>query len=174
MTLSPTSWPGSGDSSGLAAVTKTLTDAQVKALPAATLTGFTLVAAQGAGTVILPVSGLLVKYGAAYTNVTAAAFLLVGYSGFNSQDMSAHGSAGGGGFLDTALDETLAIPLTGFGTDMAVPPAQVSPTGQPGPLSALSNLDLVLFADNAGAGNFTGGGAGNSVVVHLLYTVLSV
>jgi hypothetical protein len=173
---SPTSGPGGGgDSTGLTLVTKTFTDAQVKALPAAGLTGYTLVAAQGAGTVVLPVSGLIVLNGVAYTNVAATGRLYLCHTGFNDVNNSPAILAGdpGSPFLSGAGDQAAMIPLTGFQTDTAGPAGKY-PAGITSDLDSLDNIDLILYGYNAASGNYTGGDAANTLVIHLLYIVLSV
>ncbi len=152
-----------------------LTDAQIKALPT---TPITMVAAQGSGKFIVPVS-LNLELNATsggYSNINGYSWIAL--SSATSNDAS--GYIGNDNTISPAM-----VNLTNFlssanhrATQIPVPATWSDPGGwgvlaavQGGSISVF-NSALTIYADNSGSGNFTGGNAANSLIVTTLYLVL--
>ena len=164
-------------------VKATLSDAQIKALPT---TPITLVAAQGSGTLIVPLDCFVVldPGGGAYTNINTSygAFPQLMY---NNAGRWARCAA----FIN---DSSLATPLTGVTTYLGGTAKIMRPmlgnyeAVNSGAASGLTewvinvdndgtagqlNQPLTISADNNGSGAYTGGNAANSLQVYLVYYV---
>lgn len=161
--------PPSSRGIGIRQATVALTDAQVKTLPTA---GVTLVAAPAAGQVLIPVLAVArLAWVADYTNINAAAILSVASLGpttlapLNEADIS-----GVSGLL-AAGDTASAL----FTPNLIIPASATDTLGasNSGFGDSVLASALVLSADNAGGGNFTGGNAGNALRVTVAYYVLT-
>lgn len=159
-----------GGGGGLLAATVTLTNAQVLALPT---TPVTLVAAQGAGRLIVGADSLSFPAifsingpGTAYTNVDAAATWDLVNDGFNNS---------GGWANHYKAHDLLVYGVPGVGpvVDVANPTAESSGISETVNENA-ANQRVYLAATNGVLGNFTGGDASNTLTVTFLYVVVSV
>ena len=125
--------------------TFTLTQAQVQTLHSA---GYLLVAAQGPGTWVEPISAALENvYGAVFTSGSA---LSVNYNGVGGQ---------------TALATVSATFLTGPVANQTTYMPESNPTA--GGLLATTYINVPIYLTSISA-DF-GGGAGSSLIVHLTY-----
>lgn len=159
-----------GGSSPLTLSSTTLTNAQTLALPT---TPVQLIASPGAGKAIIPVYAYLHTHWVAdYTNIQATAHMAVGAS---STILEA---------LDETVSSAVSALLAGGGPDgtWAVMAAQVQNATVPGPViygvanyydSDLAAQAIQISASNAASGNFTGGDAGNTLTVGVLYLTVS-
>lgn len=138
--------------------TVTLTDAQVKALPT---TAVEIVPAPGADLVIVPILAFLfLTQPSIYTNVSAnASFNLVWPS---AGDATIYADAG------LLSSDPSFVALHGASFDNGG--SQYGFAFD----SAIVNKKLSIDGNNPAMGNFTGGGAGNSLRVTVLYTVVDV
>ena len=131
--------------------TATLTDDQIKALPT---TQVEIVAAPGAGKIIIPLfGGSAVLTGANYTNKSSDALLSVSMAGFV--------------FYSYEIAS-----LVDFGED-AFLPFIVATANLPETTALMANEPLMITVDNT-LGNFTGGDPANTLKVTVLYTVIDV
>lgn len=161
---------GDGGSGAILKSTTALTDAQIKALPT---TPITLIAAPGASKITFPIAAFLrMHWVADYANIDAGAIvqILSGTQNVMNQLLETAGSpvsgllAGGGpdgtsGWIG-AQSRSLAVPTAfHYGISYLYD-------------SDIANKPLNIAADNQGAGNFTGGNAGNVLTVTVLYTVI--
>lgn len=154
----------------------TFTDAEVKTLPT---TQHEIIPAAGAGNIIFPFYSIVrLQWVADYTNIDAAAQLKFTVGGASNvlfpfrQDIasSVSGILAGGG-PDGSMGWTPAV----FQGSVAAAPGALLATGTSGYYdSDLVNFPLVFTADNGAAGNFTGGDAGNSLRVQVIYIILSI
>jgi hypothetical protein len=172
LTLVPSSSHGS--SSAVLSASVTLTNAQIKALPT---TSISIVAAPGAGKMIVPVVGYVLS------DLTTA------YSGIDANTEVPNiwlSSVPSPNYLIPFVDDdspltvltTLLTTTNEFGAQLfTVPPVfsvrvnLIQPGASGGPAD-WENLAVLIGATNSI--NFTGGNAANSFVVTLLYTVLDV
>jgi hypothetical protein len=138
------------------AATVTLTNAQIKTLPT---TAVEIIPAPGANKAIVPLIVLAYRsFGTAYTNIDADGTLTFGTTDV-AQCPAIANVDGGATALTTFLGDTAGMPLY-------LPSA----TGS----SAVENAACVLRSDNGEAGAFTGGAAGNSLQVTVLYTIVDI
>lgn len=161
---------GGGGSGGISTVKVALTDAQLKTLPTA---GITLVAAPGAGKMIVVVSAAVIvdTTAASYTGFGSPVPALVlgvpfGYGGAQAlvSDLD--------GFFSSGSEQVI---LLGPWTTMVDLLGQVEPVRLD--LVDVENKALELFAINDVAAtptNFTGGDAANSGSVTVSYVVIDV
>lgn len=160
-----------GSSGGVQSRTKSLTDAQVKALPT---TAIDLVPAQGSGTRIYPVQVLLdASFAAgAYTNVNATSSCAVAPV---SAEYTTNAIVNSAAATVTKLDSFLGA---AHSLAQLVPFAHANVAQDLGnyaevtTISAASqNVALQLSCNNGGSGNFTGGNAANTLGVTVYYVV---
>lgn len=165
----------SGSVGGLKIATVTITDAQFKALPT---TPLQLVAAPGAGKMLVPIRAIIMygSGGTGYTNINASlAGLFLAYTGAAPLASS---------FLID--DPKLATPITDF-SDMFASTGGFSWTftwpyqndrgsannwgilGQLATYADEEDLPIMLVGENNGSGDWTGGNAGNSIIIRVLY-----
>ena len=162
---------GGGGASAVSVATVTLTNAQVLALPT---TAVQLVAAPGAGKLLVPIHATLhLTWVADYTNIDAAASVSVRY-GTRIGLIAAVGSlneassavtSGVTGLLAEGNAVSAHLPNLGYKSTVGSNVEGFS--GQDDALAV--NMALVLAVANGAAGAFTGGDAGNSLKVTLLY-----
>lgn len=164
-----------GTAQALLSDTTTLTNAQIKALPT---TAIELIAAPGAGFMLVPISAVArLTWVADYTNIDAGCQLAV------TQES---GAATNPVFL-TILEENPDIGVSGllalgdssfaiFGPRMWGAAAASNFVHASGGWNTFSveNLPLYLRATNGVSGAFTGGDAGNSLKVTVIYTVIAI
>lgn len=135
--------------------TVTLTDAQIKALPT---TEVEVVPAPGPGLIVVPVVALLFLTSTAdYTNQDTPSFNIVWPAG----DATIYAD---GGLLDST---NRFVALHGASFDVAGSQYGFA-------FNSVVNTALSIDGNNGVAGNFTGGNAGNSLRVTVLYTVIDV
>lgn len=152
-------------------VTATLTDAEVKALPT---TSRDVIPAPGAGKIIFPFGAFYhVNWVADYEGIGSDAQLQLRLNGIDvlvpvRQDVvsSVSGLLAGGGPDGTNAFAVMAF-LKKNGFDLF---AAISSLYD----SDISNQPLVLSASNSDNADFTGGNAGNSLKVTVLYTIIDV
>jgi hypothetical protein len=154
-------------------VTVTLTDAQIKALPT---TAVEMVAAQGAGKVVLPVSVFAVA------DTTAGAYALnaseVSWNiAWNSSPQIRYIGATNGGVA--SLLTTPQIGFTSFLVGASLSQGTGDFTGEilsvsGGFLSQAENLALVIKDDWDGASDYTNGDPANTMKITILYTIIDV
>lgn len=161
---------GSGSAGGsILSATVELTDAQIKALPT---TGVELVPAQGVNKMLVVLFGTLRwNCTGAYTNVNAD----------NSCGI-AYGNSGTNDWIDYACAPTTIREGTGIRTSLLNPALSPHPTaGQPDivftyynnfPEADFNNTNMVVYADNFGSGDLTGGNAANTLKVTVYYVVV--
>lgn len=159
----------SGGSSILRQATVTLTDAQIKALPT---TGVDVVAAPGAGKILIPqFAWARVAWTADYTNIAAAAVLELRFTG-------------GASFfcvLDNSVNTAVGSLLAGGGPDavggyfgLRTRPGAAANYGIAGLYDAdVANLPLTIVGNNDGSGAFTGGNGANTMTVTVAYYVFN-
>lgn len=154
----------------LSLATLTLTNAQILALPT---TSLEILPAPGAGKIIVPFHAMLrMTYIGGTTNIDGSAKVAVVWgSGFdgNSLDVINEATSGGGKVSNLIASGTDAQIFLSF--QQEVDSGITSPLLN-GNTSAFNNA-LYLWCDNNGAGNFTGGDAGNSLKVYVWYTELT-
>jgi hypothetical protein len=160
---------------GLPRTVVTLANADVLALPT---TPFPLVAAQGAGTRIIPVCVVLESTFAAgaYTNVKTDGSLWAGVpTGFG--EYSTNFIVNDSNVSDTHTDLTTFLSAQNS-LVMLVPFANADVTDGWGNLAAVDavtsasqNVIFHLATDNGGLGNYTGGNAANTLKVTTFYVV---
>jgi len=153
-----------------------LTDAQVKALPT---TSFTLVPAQGANTIILPLISILrLNWVASYTNISANAQLKLGLNDNSAASLASLNEP------DTTFAKVSKLLANGESTTAILTPKQRTGAAANGvditrgttgiADSEALNVALTLSIDNDGSGDLTGGDAGNSLGVYLQYVVFDI
>lgn len=159
-----------------------MTNAQILALP--TTTFHELVPAPGAGKIIVPVAvHFRANVVGAYTNIHADAYLSPHLEPWSIDNFSylTNGNATGltqvTDWLGTAGVHLGWRPLpyafgggapgTSFTTDWGLVQGLLD-------VAASENQPFILYCDNAGAGDFTGGNAANEIVAETLYYVADV
>lgn len=144
----------------------TLNDEQIKALPT---TAIEIVPVAGVDKTYVVLFGFLRwNTTVAYTNVNADNTLSIGY-----------GSPATGDFIDHAASPTQLRTGTGIRTSLVGPAGSPHPTlNNPDivfgfynnfPELDFNNVSLVVYADNLGSGNLTGGNAANTLKVTVYY-----
>ena len=162
--------PASAIQSGfLHQATVTLTDAQIKALPSASVD---IVSSPGSGRVLVIASAVVLSdfTGGAYTNIDGSYALM--------QLVNRGGSSGSHG-ASTLLAES-AAPMLGQADQryaVVIPNVWVDPNiGSSAPVGLAVQavgLPLAVMADNNGAGHFTGGHASNTLRISVVYYILN-
>jgi hypothetical protein len=161
--------------------TKTLTDAQIKALP--TAPPIEIVPSPGPGNVIVGLQAIihLKDWVADYTNINADAVLQFGLGGFGLAALGGILSEGSGGFVSILLagggpDGTWAFfPPAARGITIASLGTIPQAVGDSGWYdSDLDDKSVTLFADNKGDSDFEDGDPGQSFVVTYAYMVLPI
>jgi hypothetical protein len=156
-----------GASSLVQTATVTLTDAQIKALPT---TPIQLVPGRGASA-LLPISGCFrCAFAGGYTNLNAVASLLVSWNANVGSVNTTFGrvAESNGSILSatTAGFFPFALGTANDGNGFNWPPGDG--------LATFDGTALVVAADNATSGDFTGGAAANTLTVTVYYTVVNV
>lgn len=161
---------GGGGSLVLALGSATLTDAQIKALPT---TPVTLVAAPGAGKVLVPVHAVLaLRWTGDYSNINAAATLTLGTGNNATMAVLSESVNSAVTLLLANASNTVSLMLPeGYVGASTFAPIFSSPGGDLD--TSFINQPLGLSATNPAAGNFTGGNAANSLKVSVLYYTLT-
>lgn len=162
---------GGGGSQAVNVATKTLTNAEVLALPHPT--PVEIVAAPGAGFALVPIHATLrLTWVADYTNIQATAG--VGLKiGTNSALGPIHEDAPAGSVTNLLAGGEAAsafLPSLALGPSAANDPVLASSGLFDGDIA---NKAIFLTATNAASSDFTGGDAGNSLKVTLLYYVVT-
>lgn len=166
---------GLGAGGGVQVATKTLTNAQVIALPT---TPVQLVAAPGSGTMIVPLHAIAVLHQVQdYGNVDANAQLAV-----------THGTSSGPSLLNFSREPTthggldyLLAPGGDSGVMVFAAATLANTPGNPfdayGPGESVAtfydNAALNLVVNNQASGNFNGGDSGNSLKVSVTYYTMT-
>jgi hypothetical protein len=154
-----------GGSSVIHSASVTLTDEQIKASPT---TPLTIVAAPGANRRLQLVAATVASdvRGGAYTNVNALCAGQLVYAG--------------GSIAASLIFPYFADTLVDFGAVVVndfLPGFQAVNASFPEPFvayvyqSAIANKEIQFVVTNAGAGNFTGGHASNTITIGVAYTV---
>lgn len=154
----------------------TLQHADILALPT---TPFTLVAAQGPGSILLPIRGLLTtSFVAPYTNINAGAFLSIALGVFPATNVPFN-------FIPNDASIVAGSP-TGFSDLFAsttpkrqdlVPWANTEGVDEWGPLTGanarttVDNQPLIMAVDNQGNGALTGGDPSNTLSGFIAYLI---
>lgn len=157
-----------GEGGGLLqSATVELTDAQIKALPS---TGIEVVAAQGAGKVVVPSLIICIAdfTAGAYTSVTDASWVITDDSG--SYYVSGIAAASGmlAGNVDTNIIQIPAVylePGSGGLTGSVVGNGLV-------PITSLNNSPLKIADVQGGVPDYEGGNAANTLKVRVYYVVV--
>lgn len=139
-----------------------LTDAQIKALPS---TGAELIAAQGAGKIIMPLNVIVIldAQNGTYTNVDSAAALYLAYANLSGSDLW---------YLpETHLGINWALG-DGYGYPLQTWTLPTTPNGYYVYTADLDNQPLVLAAKNNGLGDFTDGDPSNTMTVIVYYVIV--
>lgn len=153
----------------LLSATVELTDAQTKALPT---TGIEIVAAPGAGQVVIPVAVIIATdtNAAAYTNIGADAFMEIGTDAV-SWCYPAYNESGG----DTFLSALLGVISKEYVTLNTVA-SQANVAGWGVVANALQRTQIdnkaLRVKITGNSGNLTGGNVANTLRVNAIYTVI--
>lgn len=164
----------------MAVAETTLTDAQIKALPT---TGITLVAAPGAGIMVLPTHAVLIPSGFGanpYTNINASGYggIVWGTGGnlIGSQAMDyLPNDAGNSLALLTDFlngDDIWILTTAKYGTEASLD-GWGTTYHKPGDVAVASNLPLQIGISNSGGGNLTGGNAANTLKIRIVYSLIN-
>jgi hypothetical protein len=156
-------------------VTVVLTDAQVKALGAGT--PVTVVVQAGAGIAIFPLFGCLTSSFAAggYTNINAAGWLVVWVPEAQALSFLVNDAAITNGSKTRLTDFLGATTPQRYTLNQWANTEGLSdwgPMADPVARTATDNVTLVIQADNAGSGAFTGGNSANTLTVTVGYLLL--
>lgn len=152
-----------------------LTDAQIKALPT---TAIDLIAAPGAGIIILPLDTVMVfkNSATAYTNISPDAFLSTQINGTRVSSFMGN---------DTLLSSVNQF-STFFNSTGALLHRLIYPPSDP--FGAADGWEMMMFSigsdananqplqikiNNAALGNLTGGNAGNKILVSTTYRLIT-
>jgi len=174
-----TGWVAMGGATLLKSVT-TLTNAQIKALPSATVQ---LTVAPASGYKLRIFNATVVKRGTAgaYTNVNAAAIFSIEYGNYNWAVNPIYNDATQTAFTtrltdflgvaDDGVHHLAEFAQAGNGTVGNSGGAQWNQAGGYDYPSSFDGQAAVVRMDNAGSGNLTGGNAANTMTITLYYVV---
>jgi hypothetical protein len=150
-------------------ITKSLSDAEIKALPT---TPIQLIPAPGAGKVIVPINAFvsITPWVANYTNINANAQLYMADPAENFNITTVLKQSNGNGVGNTLAWGEASVGLINQ-KQIVSGVTLVSNSGWN--LADGENQPLMLFAANGGSGNFTGGDPGNVLKVTVSYMIVT-
>lgn len=164
---------GGGGASVVQSASVTLTNAQVLALPT---TAIQLVAAPGAGKILVPLlAWFYVNWTADYTNIDASAALGIEYGTTLASALATFQEATdfGNQVSNLLADGASHAAVMGPGDFASSTGGAVSGRGQFADDPGVVNAALNVYANNAPSGNFTGGDAANTIQVTVYYNTLT-
>lgn len=148
----------------------TLTDAQVKAL---STTPITLIAAPGAGKMIVPIAVVmnLKSWVADYTNINVSSILRILYAAGTVEPIVIGSNA-------TSLSVTNLLGFSGnrpsiYGIRSNVVSSTLRPVSSFAQAEPI-NTALQMSINNQGSGDLTGGNAAQSLIVTVLYEIVNI